>query len=342
MATILDPGVYVVSETNIDGYTASAWGGDCDEDGNITLLDGDIKVCTIANDDNPVSSGGGSISESSPVIDRVPSIISITKIPSPLNLPGGPGLVTYTYTVSNVETVPMRDIKVTDDKCLSPIFVSGDNNNNSVLETNEVWTFRCASQIARTTKNIATVIGYDYGGLSATDVTSATVVVGQSIVPPLIKVLKIPNPLTLPAEGGLVKYSYTVNNVGTIALNNVRLVDDKCKTINFQSGDTNTNNLLDINETWFYDCQMNITKNTVNTVAAYGSANGLTAIDYAIATVLVRDSSVVATTTPIIPKLPNTGLEGENISGNFWYIFMVIGALGFLSLFYVINQKRSN
>lgn len=50
---------------------------------------------------------------------------------------------------------------------------------------------------------------------------------------------------------------------------------------------------------------MNITGNTVNTVTVYGSANGLTAVDYAMATVLVNDPSNPL--APIIPKLPNTG-----------------------------------
>jgi len=338
VAATLAPGAYSTSETQMAGYTASAWGGDCNPAGNITLINGDIKVCTISNDDNPIPGGGGG--GSTPFVNRVPPIISITKIPSPLNLPNGPGLVTYTYTVLNIGTVPMRDIKVTDDKCSNVTFVSGDINNNSILETSETWIFRCASQITQTTKNIATVIGYDYGGLSATDVTNATVVVGQSLVPPLIRVLKVPTPLALPYGGGLVKYAYTVTNPGTIALNNVGITDDKCQPINFKSGDLNQNNLLDVNETWLYSCQMNITGNTVNTVNVRGSANGLTALDYAIATVLISDSKAT-TTPPIIPKLPKTGL-GEASTSNNWYALIIIGALGSLSLLYVINRKRSN
>ncbi|HJU44342.1 MAG TPA: kelch repeat-containing protein, partial [Vicinamibacterales bacterium] len=43
--------LYTVSETNLAGYTASAWGGDCAVNGTITLLPGDSKTCTITNDD---------------------------------------------------------------------------------------------------------------------------------------------------------------------------------------------------------------------------------------------------------------------------------------------------
>jgi len=45
------PGSYNVSEINLSGYTASAWGGDCEPDGSIVLNFDDNKQCTITNDD---------------------------------------------------------------------------------------------------------------------------------------------------------------------------------------------------------------------------------------------------------------------------------------------------
>jgi uncharacterized repeat protein (TIGR01451 family) len=219
----------------------------------ITLAAGDDATCTITNNDialtptptpTPVSSGGGS----SPIVQRILPIISITKIPNPLTLPSGPGLVTYTYTVLNPGTVAMRDIKVTDDKCSNVTFVSGDSNNNSWLDTNETWKFTCASKLTQTTKNIATVIGYDAGGMSTTDVTNATVVVGQSVI------------------------NYTPVITSILA--------------------------------------------TTTPVATSAT-----------------------TTTPIIPKLPNTGLNKINSS---WYIIALISVLSSLSLLYAIGKKHSD
>src|SRR3989344_3690630 len=43
-------GTYAVSETNQSGYMGTI-GGDCDSDGNITLAPGDVKECTVTNDD---------------------------------------------------------------------------------------------------------------------------------------------------------------------------------------------------------------------------------------------------------------------------------------------------
>src|SRR3989344_8840690 len=46
----LEAGDYVVSEDPVSGYEGTI-GGDCDENGNVTLEVGDTKVCTITNDD---------------------------------------------------------------------------------------------------------------------------------------------------------------------------------------------------------------------------------------------------------------------------------------------------
>lgn len=47
----LSAGPHVVSETTLAGYQAGDWGGGCNADGSITLALGDLKVCTITNND---------------------------------------------------------------------------------------------------------------------------------------------------------------------------------------------------------------------------------------------------------------------------------------------------
>jgi hypothetical protein len=47
----LTAGAHTASETNLPGYLAGAWGGDCAANGTITLAPGDVKTCTITNDD---------------------------------------------------------------------------------------------------------------------------------------------------------------------------------------------------------------------------------------------------------------------------------------------------
>ena len=44
-------GSYTASETNLAGYAPGSWGGDCATNGTVTLNVGDVKACTITNDD---------------------------------------------------------------------------------------------------------------------------------------------------------------------------------------------------------------------------------------------------------------------------------------------------
>ena len=46
----LSPGTFVVSEDSVSGYNHS-FSGDCDSEGSVTLSSGDVKTCTLTNDD---------------------------------------------------------------------------------------------------------------------------------------------------------------------------------------------------------------------------------------------------------------------------------------------------
>ena len=91
-------------------------------------------------------------------------------------------------------------------------------------------------------------------------------------------------------------YTKTVTNPGTVPLSNVRITDDKCSPVTYVSGDTNRDNLLQPGEAWIYTCRTRHSVTTTDTATAMGDANGLTARDFAIATVIVTS-----------PSLPSTG-----------------------------------
>ncbi len=308
--------VYTVSETADTNYTL-AFSGDCDSNGRVTLYTNNNKFCVLTNDDK-----GTAVA-----VPPVPPLIDVVKVPSPLALPAGPGQVTYTYTLRNVGTVPVTDITMIGDTCSPIILISGDTDGDARLDLNETWTYRCSTILPATHTNIVTTIGWA-NGVSATDIANATVVVGASTVPPLIHVTKVPSPLTFSAGGGLITYTNKVTNPGTVALSNVRLADDKCGSVTYVSGDTNGDSKLDTTETWTYTCLQNITKTVTNTVIATGEANGLTARDVAVATVVVA-----------LPKLPNTG----NDPGARNNILILIGflSLAAVSLIVVALRRRT-
>jgi hypothetical protein len=313
------PGIYTITETSLPGYTTT-FTGNCDSTGKIDhgWYDTHNDVCIVVNDDIGVP----------PVVPVAP-LIDVVKVPNPLSLPSGPGQVVYTYTVSNVGTVPMTDVTLLGDTCSPITLVSGDINGDSKLDVSEKWVYRCTKTLSETTTNTVVATGYA-NGISAVDIANAKVVVGLPIVSPLINITKVPSPLSLPSGSGMVTYTKKVTNPGTVALNNISVTDDKCSVVRYISGDTNNDLKLDPSETWTYTCSTNITKTTTNTAIATGEANGLIATDFALATVVAS------------PKLPSTGsfFDGGNIP---WSIILLVlaGIFIFSILFYFIRKKRT-
>lgn len=316
--------VYAVTETSNPNYTAS-FSGDCDASGHLNYNPSYTQFCIITNNDI------GAV-----VAPPVPPLIDVVKVPSPLALPGGPGLVKYTYTVRNIGTVPMTDVTMVGDTCSPIVLASGDTNGDAKLDVTETWVYTCSTTLTETHTNTVVATGWA-NGISATDVASATVVVGTPKVPPLIHVTKLPSPLTLPFGGGMVTYTEKITNPGTVALSNVTLTDDKCSPMKYVSGDTNGDSKLDKSEMWTYTCQTNLTATTTNTATASGTANGLTVRDFAIAHVIV--ATAVPPVHKAAPKLPKTGVAPleESIP---WNVVALAGIFTFAILFKVTRKEQ--
>lgn len=206
-------GTYVISEAVNTSYIPS-FSGDCDVNGNVTLLPGNDKTCIVTNTYIPpisiIGPGGGAggpdrgsgaiitidicpsgdfsgnfhdeICGSAPSVAGTGSastapVINITKRPSQtVPFPFGWGDVTYTYSVRNPGIIAMHDITVTDDKCAPVTLRIGDINHNNLLDVTERWIYRCRSNIQFSTTNIAKAEG-QANGFTVTDSASATVLV---------------------------------------------------------------------------------------------------------------------------------------------------------------------
>lgn len=311
-------GIYTVTETMNSNYTQS-FSGDCDANGDINLIPGDNKFCIITNNDigSPI------------VTPPVPPLINVVKVPSPLSLPNGPGVVNYTYTLYNIGTVPVTNITMVGDTCAPLIHNSGDLNSNSILEVNETWVYTCSTILNESHTNTVVATGWA-NGLTATDIASAHVVVGQPIVPPIINITKTPNPFALLAGGGMVTYTKVVTNPGTEPLSNIQITDDKCSPLIFVSGDFDGDSMLDPNESWIYTCRTNVTQTITNTAWVSGQANGLTARDFAIATVVVAAA---------VPILPSAGATPD--LGNYLALAVLAGLLLLTAASYYLVTKNN-
>lgn len=248
------------------------------------------------------------LAEDSASVLYVP-LIGITSVPEPLALPQGPGKVTYNYAVKNfLREVSLTDIVVVDDKCSQIEFITGDDNNDSRLDYSETWRYRCVTKLSTTTESVATATGVA-DNITATHKAFATVVVGSSNPAPLVNIVnitKVAYPLSLPAEGGQIIFIYKVNNPGVVPLSGVIVSDDKCSNMSGKLGDTNGNNLLDINEVWIYTCTTILKRTTTSRVQVVAFANGLRAVGEASVTVKVK-VPVPGFQGQSIPNFPETG-----------------------------------
>jgi uncharacterized repeat protein (TIGR01451 family) len=202
--------------------------------------------------------------------------IDVEKSASPTTGLSVGSTVTYTITVENTGNVPLTSVAVDDPKCASPpAYVSGDANSDNVLQEDETWTFTCTYSItqadvdAGSVTNEATGEAY-YGDQKVDDKDTAVV---YTLSTPAIEVVKTAAPDSGLVLGDEVLYSVTVENTGTVTLSGV-VVDDPICELEYVSGDTNDDGLLQVDETWLYECSYTITQEDVDAGSVLNTATG--------------------------------------------------------------------
>ena len=61
--------------------------------------------------------------------------------------------ITYNYNVINTGDMPLSSVSINDDQCGPVSYVSGDENGNDKLDTNEIWTFNCTYVLSYASPN---------------------------------------------------------------------------------------------------------------------------------------------------------------------------------------------
>lgn len=170
--------------------------------------------------------------------------------------------VTYTYVVENTGnvTLTLTADDISDDTCDPVTKIIGDPDDS--LEAGDVWRYQCvkAGMTGDTIINTVTVTGTDPLDKEVIATASKTV----QVVTPTVEIAKTADPtVTL---GGGVDYYYYVTNSGDTVLDVDDVGDDKCTSPTFVSGDDSpSNGLLDISETWVYECGMVVMADITNT-----------------------------------------------------------------------------
>jgi hypothetical protein len=146
-------GNYTVSEVMQPGWAQTFPGG------------GGTYVISLGNGDLDLDNNFGNV--------QYNPDISITKSADidDFCLSDAPAPVTYTYLVENTGNEPLENVDVTDDKCSSPTYQSGDDGDDDILSPGEIWTYQCTTVLNDATTNTGTVVAY--GVITGTEVTDS-------------------------------------------------------------------------------------------------------------------------------------------------------------------------
>ncbi|MFT3892848.1 MAG: hypothetical protein QM730_14545 [Anaerolineales bacterium] len=143
--------------------------------------------------------------------------------------------IKWRYTVTNAGNIPLSHVTVTDSKSgVTPVYVSGDTNNNSKLDITEAWIFEATgTAITGTYENIGTTEGDFTDNNGDTRFDSARDGSSYFGADPQLTILKVTvddatsgdglNILT----GEAISWKYTVTNTGNVTLSNVSVTDSK-------------------------------------------------------------------------------------------------------------------
>jgi uncharacterized repeat protein (TIGR01451 family) len=273
-------------------------GGDTDGDGELDLAEtwtyacdatppGDVvDTATVSGLPTLVTPTGPPVTDTDQATVHVvsPDLTLTKSADEHLVLPGT--TVTYTYVATNTGTASLRNPDdpigsptippvhwVTDDKCADVTYVSGDADNNGLLDPGEAWTFTCQTPITVRTLDTATITAVTVAPVPVTLVRTARDLV--VVAAPAISIDKtalvgvVLDPAADPVAGPDVPtprqamYDYQVTNTGALPLAGVasRITDDKCSPLVLDpAGDLNSNGLLDPDEVWDFTCATTLTK----------------------------------------------------------------------------------
>ena len=222
--------------------------------------------------------------------------------------------ITYTYTVDNPGDVPLSSVSVTDNRIGVVPYQSGDTDNDGRLDTDETWIF--AANYTVTTDDNLTLVNTAaasgaYLSQRVTDWTSVSV----DILRPAIALDKTASPV-LAHDEDTITYAYTVTNAGNTPLSDISVTDIAMEVVAYQSGDTNADEILDLNETWVFTATYTINVEDTSPLVNTATASGTDALEWT-----AESEEATATVDILRPAIaldkradPTEAYEGDTIT----------------------------
>ncbi|WP_335967248.1 gliding motility-associated C-terminal domain-containing protein [Galbibacter sp. PAP.153] len=223
-----------------------------------------IYTITAESIINPSCSSSFDIS----VVVPVCSSIDIKKSSDVNSIELAGDMINYTFTVTNTGNANQTNV-VLSDPLIGGVILgpeSGDNNNNNILETGEVWVYTASYSVLQEDIDSNGNPIQESGIIqNIAKVTSDEIPLGESDTNeviintnPSFTVTKTQsdgsNPVT--TAGEVLGYSIEVTNTGNVSLTHLEindiLPDGSVGTVNFNSGDVDDDGEVDPGEIWTY------------------------------------------------------------------------------------------
>lgn len=243
------------------------------------------------------------------VAEVAPVNVHLHATPFPAVLHPGGGTSTIKYEVGNLSDTPVSDVRFSGIGCRLSQRVSGDENDNGVLDPNEDWTYVCTGEFSATEDFVVTFTGQS-GGTVVTDTALVTIDVGDATPHPNIHLHVVANPARLPLHGGTAYLTYHVYNDGDVPLADVGLFSgsSSCIAPTYAGGDADEDGLLDLRERWDFVCVERIDETEAGAPVARGRAGAKWVSDNALFVI------PVATEAPPAVDASTTGAYAPSLA----------------------------
>ena len=182
---------------------------------------------------------------------------TLSKTSTTANYNNAGDVLSYVLVLTNTGNVSINAVSLTDDKATTgPTLASGDIGSDNILGVGEAWMYNATYTVVQadvdggSVTNTATASGTPAGGTLANATDNVTVNALQSPGWSMVK----ESSLTLFSHvGDMIPYTIKVTNTGNETITGVTVADPQATTgPTFVSGDTDSDNELDVSETWTY------------------------------------------------------------------------------------------
>lgn len=252
-------------------------------------ISNEAEVTADAPTNVPAPMGRSSAMVTLPPAPTMSIVKSASAIPA--NVSDGT-VITYTYVVTNTGNVSITGVLpidagptfngVTATNSLTAFVATTPSNTLPVdLAPADSQTFEstytisqadldnmaAAANPAAAIDNTATATGMPSNGTLAS-VPPSTVETGVAPTPALELIKTSVAPVGTPSVGALINYTFTLENIGNVSLSSPIVEDAQCQapgavlsfSNGYSSGDAGQVGILDVNETWVFNCSYALTQ----------------------------------------------------------------------------------